>query len=358
MSVVSVRGFLQAIALLALPLLLHGNRGVAQDRAQMSYTAKTLRAASIDWLGSGTDSHDSIHVYRLTCSLCVDELKESFNGRKEMPSHLYLNTLRDEDRPLAVPLVACALSQDSEAKRDEVFSELLQIYIESSDYYQQHLSEWRELVNSFGSDEFSTTIDVEPWADAINLLDRQNRLLALLDRLKLPDSIPLKDSSRVPVVKPRGIRDQNLFYYLAIPWLHNHNEKSGSGVFGKAKVKLRYSMVELDYDYLLFQWRDFAENASNGTFWHWNTLGEKMLDPGFIEWNAYFLDLPSDAARKKAFSESINRIADLSKKSPVSLLDAIKSSSLLAIPEERKAKRIEEARLMIEDLLLYFRLRG
>ncbi len=329
----------------------------AQESAARSYTSEELRAASISWLHENPFQGDSIHIYRLTCPTCIDELSAGMKNPGELPHHLFLNTLRDEDRSLAIPLVACVFAQNSEERRIEIFKELLGIYVSARDYYWQHVSEWQDLVFSLWGTDASDISDPEPWADAINLLDRQNRLVSLLDKNNLPDKIELDASVLVPDVKQRSPRDQRLIFNLAIPFLHNNDEKSETGIFGEAKRRFRFTRVELDYEYLLFQWRDYADNAANGTFWQWNTLSEKMYDPAFIEWNAALLDLPSDAERRKAFSRYISKVADLSKVSPVSLLEAIKTLPVLSIPEERKEKRVLEAKRLIDDIMLYFRLR-
>ncbi|MCZ6672845.1 MAG: hypothetical protein O7C75_07895, partial [Verrucomicrobia bacterium] len=296
----------------------------SQNHTRTSFTKEELIAESFTWLAED-DNRDEIHIYKLSCPACIREMTTVFDQDPKNVGLINFSTYKKADRPLAQALIATTLSHTDERKRAETFGELLNIFVHSSQQFHKDPEQWQSLcLNFWNYDEYEID-DSLPWADALNWMDRQNRINILMDATSYPGSIILKDINPIPPIVEKTYRDQFVFVALSIPWLkypdvhpvkkapdsQNHPQQLPVIIINPLK-----QLGTLD-------WRKHADTAKKGAFWNFVGDPDISLHPRILEFLAPFFDLPTDTKRREAFAKAIESIAGDKIGSPKSILATI-----------------------------------
>ncbi|MCB1124300.1 MAG: hypothetical protein KJT03_22300, partial [Verrucomicrobiae bacterium] len=330
-------------------LLSAGISGFAQVPRRTSFSKEEILERSITWLAE-ENNRDRLNVYKLSCPNCIHELKEALANDPENVGPISFSTFKKEDRPLAQALLATSLSQGEEAKRAEVFGELLGIFANDAIQFLTHPDEWRTLCLSYWDENTVTPDNPKPWADALNWMDQQNRMNILLDLVSFPGSLELQGDNPIPSIPKNTYRDQYLFVALSLPWLKYppvHPVK-GEPQAANHPENLPTVLVHPLQPLAPAAWHEHAITAEAGVFWNFVGESEAIFHPRMLEFLAAFLDLPTDEARREAFVRAIHTIGGDAGDRPKSILAAyprVKRELPAAAPdrlEERKA----EARAM------------
>ncbi len=332
----------------------------ARGQKAFSYGANELIENAFGWL-AGPNNPDLIHVYKLSCPKCIGEIKEAFKGNPDGQGLIYFTTFQQNDRIIAQSLLASTLSHKNKSERTDTFGELLNLFANSPEHFLSNPEEWRSLALSFWNFDRYALEDPEPWADALNWMDRQNRTLALLNKMSYPTTIVLREQVSVPEVEKNSYRDQYLFATLALPWL-KYPEKlpSRERMSGFLFPELPKITIQPVRQYGFLEWNNFAKTAVSGAYWQFFGGADVTMHPRLLEFLALFLELPTDRDRQTAFAEAMQIIAENTRQGrPRSILIALPRVQFdLSIPEERRARRMEEARQMMEQFHMYEELRG
>lgn len=332
----------------------------AQGQKDFSFTANELIEDAFGWL-AGPNNRDLIHVYKLSCPKCVGEIKQAFNENPDHQGLIYFTTSQQNDRLIAQALLASTLSHKDQSERMDTFGELLNLFANSPEQFLSNPEEWRSLALSFWNFDQYALEDPEPWADALNWMDRQNRTLALLNKTSYPAKIALQEQVSIPEVEKNTFRDQFLFATLALPWLKYPEELSSRGrVAGSLFPDFPKVTVQPVRQYGFLEWNNFAKTAATGAYWQFFGGADVTMHPRLLEFLALFLELPTDRDRQAAFAEALRKIAqDTQQGRPRSILIALPRVQFdLSIPEERRARRMDEARQMMEQFQIYEGMRG
>jgi hypothetical protein len=346
---------------LTLALLVGANLTHGQGVERTSFSKEELITNSYTWL-AGADNRDMLQVYKLSCPNCIEELKAAFEQHPKDIGLINFSTFKKEDRPLAQALIATTLTYREDSKRAEVFGELLGLFVNSAYQFLKNPQEWRTLCLGFwNADEYSTE-DPRPWADALNWMDRQNRINILMDLTGFPGSLELKEINSIPIIPKQTYRDQFLFVALSLPWLKYPavHPIPGQPEAANHPENLTTVIVNPLYQYPASEWQQFANTAKAGAFWNFVGEPEINLHPRMLEFLAAFLDLPTDQARADAFVKAISAVAGKPTDPPKSILATlprIKKELPKAAPK-RKADLMAEARQMSEAFLIYDHLRN
>ena len=248
----------------------------AQQEKSFSFTTDELIEDSFSWLAR-PDDRDVVHVYKLSCQTCIGEIQTAFKQDPQYQGLIYFRTLQKSDRPIAQALLATTLSHKDEPKRVDTFRELLNIYANASDQFLRNPEEWKSLVGSFWNYDNYALEDFEPWADALNWMDRQNRILALLNKRSFPAKIVLYPHVAIPEVNQSSYRDRFLFTALALPWLKYPTIlPKNVGETGAPLPNLPMVFIQPVGQYDVLKWRTFARTAQTGAFW--NFFGRRRRD--------------------------------------------------------------------------------
>ena len=343
---------------LSLMMLILGSVG-AQGQKVFTFSSDKLVGDAFNWLAGPNDS-GPIHVYRLSCPICIEEIQKAFKADPGHQGLIYFSTAPKTDRAIAQALLASTLSHKDRSKRMDTFGELMRLFANSSDHFLNNPQEWRSLALSYWNFDHYALEDPEPWADALNWLDRQHRILALLNKWRYPTSIVLQEQLEVPEVEKNSFRDQYLFATLALPWLKYPDKLPKQvGASGTPLPNFPKVTVHPVRQYGFLEWSNFAKTAAVGAYWQFFGGADVTLHPRLLEFLALFLDLPTDQERQVAFAAALQEIAgDTQQGSPRSLLIALPRTQFnLSIPEERRSRRIEEAHQMMEHFQMYEELR-
>jgi hypothetical protein len=331
----------------------------SQGIERTSFSKEELLENSITWLAD-IETEDTLHVYKLSCPSCVMELKEAFTQSSQPIGAINFSTYKKEDRPLAQALLATTLSHKGEEKRKEIFGELLRLFVESADQYHKNSKEWLELCFGFWNTDEVDVGDKATWAEALNWMDRQNRINMLMDLTAFPGSLELKETNPIPPIRTKTYRDQYTLVALALPWLKYPEIHPVKGQAPSANHPENMPLTFLNPLRPLStqDWEQFSNKAQSGTFWNFIGDPEIVLHDRMTEFVAAFLEMPTDAARRDAFAEAIQTIADTrgSSKSLLATLPRIKDQ-LPQVKAGRQAALTSEAHEMLEHFLVYDRIR-
>lgn len=331
----------------------------SQGIERTSFSKEELLANAITWLAD-VETEDTLHVYKLSCHSCIIELKEAFAQDTQPIGAINFSTYKKEDRPLAQALLATTLSHKEEAKRKEVFGELLRLFVESADQYHKNSKEWLELCFGFWNTDEVDVGDKETWAEALNWMDRQNRINMLMDLTAFPGSLELKQTNPIPPVRTKTYRDQYSLVALALPWLKypEVHPVKGQAPSANHPENMPLTFINPLRPINTEGWEQYAEKASTGTFWNFIGDPDIVLHPRMTEFLAGFLALPTDAERRDAFAKAIRTIAESrgSSKSLLATLPRIKDQ-LLQTKADRKEELTAEAHEMLEHFLVYDKIR-
>lgn len=332
----------------------------AQGQKAFSYTADELIGDAFRWL-SGPNDRDLIHVYKLSCPKCIGEIQEAFKKNPEHQGLIYFTTSHKNDRYIAQALLATTLSHKDQGDRMETFGELLNLFANSPEHFLNNPDEWRSLALSFWNFDRYDLENPEPWADALNWMDRQNRTLALLNKTSYPAKIVLHEQVPIPEVEKNSFRDQYLFATLALPWLKYPEKLPTRGrTAGSQYPVFPKVTIQPVRQYGFLEWSNFAKTAETGAYWQFFGGPDVTMHPRLLQFLALFLELPTDRDRQTAFANALRKISeDTQQGRPRSILIALPRVQFdFSIPEERRARRMEEARQMMEQFQIYEEMRG
>lgn len=325
-----------------------------------AFTKEELIKNSFTWLASA-GNRELLHVYKLSCPSCIEELKSVVEKNPKDIGPINFSTFKKEDRPLAQSLIATTLSHIEESKRAEIFGELLSIFAFSADKFHQNPKQWQSLCLNFWNYDNYDVDDPTIWADALNWMDRQNRINMLMELTKFPGSLELNDVNPIPPLQEKTYRDGFTFVALAIPWLKYPDKHPNPNQPEAANhpEELPVILINPLRQFSVIDWRKHARTGKAGAFWHFVGDPDITLHPRLLEFLAAFLDLPTDADRREAFAKAIQTIAGDQNSGPISLLAGIpRAKGLPEAAEDRKPRLMEEARKMMEDFLAYDTLRN
>ncbi len=340
-------------------LLLACSTSFSQGIERTFFSKDELLENSITWLAD-VETEDTLHVYKLSCPSCIMELKEAFSNGTEHIGAMNLSTYKKEDRPLAQARIATTLSHKSEEKRKEIYGELLRLFVESADQYHKNSREWLELCLGFWNTDEVDVGDKAAWAEALNWMDRQNRINMLMDLTSFPGSLELKENNPIPPIRTKTYRDQYTLVALALPWLKypDVHPVKGQKTAANHPENMPLTFINPLRPITTQDWEQFAEKASTGTFWNFIGDPDIVLHSRMTEFLASSPELPTDAERRDAFSKAIRTIAESrgASKSLLATLPRIKGE-LPQLRAERKQALTAEAHDMLEQFLVYDRIR-
>lgn len=319
------------------------------------YTRHELIDISFPWLAE-ENNREEIHVYKLSCPSCIQEMQAAFESDPKILGLINFSTFKKTDRLLAQCLLATVLSYSNEDKRAETFGELLHLFAFSSYQFQLNPKQWRSLCFNFWNHDDFEINDPRPWADALNWLDKQNRTIVLLDKLKYPASIELQDIHPILPIEQKTYRDQYAFVALTLPWLKYPEIHPVRGSEESPNHPEILPMIIIDplRPIPAEQWKKHAETANSGAFWQFVGDSDVVMHRRMVEFLAGFLDLPTDNERQAAFTKALESIAEANKGRKNSLLTAIpRTKDLPKAENERKGTLIKEAKDMIGAFLAY-----
>ncbi|MDA0347014.1 MAG: hypothetical protein O3C43_05470 [Verrucomicrobia bacterium] len=334
--------------------------GFSQAHTRTSFTKDELIANSFSWLAND-ENRDDLHVYKLSCPGCIEELKSAFENDPKNIGLVNFSTYKKEDRPLAQILVAATLSHDDEMKRSEVFGELLNTYVHSADQFQRKPKEWLSICINFWNQDGYAIDNPTLWADALNWMDRQNRINQLMDMNQFPGSLELKEVNQIPPITRETFRDQYAFVALSLPWLKYPEVHPIPEIPQAQNHPQQLPVVILNpiQQFSNAEWEAQAHTAKTGAFWNFVGDPDITLHPRLLEFIAAMLELPTDLERQEAFSKAIEQIANSKSAGAKSFLATLpRVKDLPKVSAERKEQLIEEARRMMSDFLIYDRLRN
>jgi hypothetical protein len=334
--------------------------GFSQTQNRTSFTKEELIANSFTWLAS-EENRDDLHIYKLSCPGCIEELKSAFDYDPKNIGLINFSTYRKEDRPLAQVMVATILSYDDENKRSEVFGELLKTYVNAADQFQRKPKDWLSICMSFWNQDGYAFDNPILWADALNWMDRQNRINQLMDLNQFPGSLELNEVNQIPPITVETYRDQFAFIGLSFPWLKypEHHPIPEMPPAQNHPQQLPVVIINPIQQLSGSEWEARAQLAKTGAFWNFVGDPDITLHPRLLEFLAAILELPTDLERQEAFSKTIEQIASSKSRGSKSFLATIpRLKDLPKVSAERKEQLVEEARQIMNDFLTYDRLRN
>ena len=334
--------------------------GFSQAHTRTSFTKDELIAESFSWLAND-ENRDDLHVYKLSCPGCIEELKSAFENDPKNIGLVNFSTYKKEDRPIAQIMVAATLSYDNEMRRSEVFGELLNTYVQSADQFQRNPKDWQSICMSFWNEDVYAIDNQTLWADALNWMDRQNRINQLMDMNQFPGSLELKDENPIPPITQKTYRDQYAFVALSLPWLKYPEVHPIPEIPQTQNHPQQLPVVILNPIQQMSnsEWKARAQTAQTGAFWNFVGDPDITLHPRLLEFVAAILELPTDLERQAAFSKAIEQIASSKSGGAKSLLATLpRVKDLPKVSADRKDQLVEEARQMISDFLIYDMLRN
>jgi hypothetical protein len=334
--------------------------GFGQGHERTSFTKEELLSNAYTWLAD-LETVDTLHIYKLSCPTCILELKGAFDQNPKNLGAINFSTFKKEDRPIAQALIATTLSHTDKVKRADTFGDLLNIFVNSASQFHSSPKQWLTICFEFwNTDEFDIG-DKGIWADALNWMDRQNRTNMLMEMTGFPGSLELKEVNPIPPIREKTYRDGYVFVALSLPWLKypEVHPVKGQPPAANHPQNLPTLLINPLEQFPAAQWRKHADIARKGAFWHFIGEPELSQHPRMTEFLAAFLDMPTDAERREAFANAIETIAGTKGGPAKSILATIPrvKKDLPVAAKDRKESRMEEAKKMIGDFLIYDTLR-
>jgi hypothetical protein len=321
---------------------------------RVSFKKEELISSSFPWLAK-TDNREELNIFKLSCPACIEELKAAFNNDPTNVGLINLSTYKKEDRPIAQTLLATTLSYDDETKRKEVFGELLGLFTQSSNQFLRNFEEWQTLCLGFWNLDAHPIDDPKIWADALNWMDKQNRINMLLDMTQFPGSLELKEINNIPPITKETYRDGYSFVALSLPWLKypDTHPVPGKPPSQNHPEQLPVMLINPLQQFSKAEWMERADTAGKGAFWHFVGDPEIVLHPRMLNFLAAFLDMPTDQERQQAFASAIKQIADERSRQKSFLATVHRIKEMPKARPSHEASRLAEARELMEDFLAY-----
>ncbi len=307
---------------------------------------------SVDWLapsGEVTVAPESIKVYSLGCGACIEELSAISQGFAPAPSLFMFATFSEKDREVTLPLLALGLSPIDPKTRRSNLMDLLQIYTSDPDHYRDNPSEWRTAVESSWPAGSTLESDSLAKAFATNLLDMQDRLLALADKMGTPETISLTTPTLAPAAAPGSDRYKALIATLSLSWLRPSLDNRSDAAAIQKRARSIDPLKTLNAD----QWRELEAWAMDGAYWIWGgSLGPDTLT-SIIDWQAQYHLLPDNEVRRDRFQRWLDDTIERAGKGPLSPLEAfgIADIDALASPAWGTARSDARQQLVLASFL-------
>ena len=276
---------------------------------------------SLDWLSPGKETLTApieVSVYSLNCGECVEELKAIADGQSEAPSHFILTTFQKKDRDLVLPLMQLGFEQTDSIKRRSSLLEILKIYGEAPDYYGNNGKEWTNLLESFRRKNVAEEEKKLAEAFAINVIDSQTRILALLDKLATPNSIPLDQRTFASQTEKDSNRYRALIASHSLGWLKPALQYSED----VEEILKRARTIDPTRPLNVDEWKDLKEWAFSGVYWLWGGRLDKNVLENVVNWQAPFHLLPSNAERRDRHRRWFDETIKKAEARPLSALEA------------------------------------
>jgi hypothetical protein len=311
-----------------------------------SIPRERLMSSSITWLGNDHPTNEVVEfkVMSLSCRKCLDELADILSGVAKGPSHLILNTTDPTNQDIAWIWLAAVRAQQGESMQREVALELLSIYVDSPAVYLNDPELWKQLCLARWADRRESMEEAKIWAESLNRLQQQNRLLGLLARNLTPDviqlvgaSIPLPNS---PALDPEEMRMQ----------IWENSEPALRPGWDAVAVDTRETRpvlhrIKLDPGLALSaaSWRRIQGRLKDGGLFEWQS-SPAMHDPTFKKWLAGLFSQPTLVLRRAWFDQAVVASIELAREKGkrVALNQAIAASSK-AIFDDLENRKFTEA---------------
>ncbi len=281
----------------------------AQTKA-LVIPAKDVLGYSFDWLAGGgrADTFPAeVVVYSLGCGKCTDALAAIASGYQPAPDRFMLAAFHSRDRAVSIPLIAYGLAEGDPKARRSTFLELLRIFTIDPDHYRNNPSDWETTVAARWPGGVDFEEDTIPRAFAANMLDMQGRILALADKLAVPNAIPMDRPTAALEVERGSDRYNAMVAMLSLSWMRPELNDAEAA---KNIVKRARSIDPLKA-LTRPEWVELKKWTNKGGYWIWGgRLGGDTLGD-IVDWQAQFLLLPDDASRlarhNRWFDDAITR---------------------------------------------------
>ncbi|GAB5559965.1 MAG: hypothetical protein SynsKO_16120 [Synoicihabitans sp.] len=259
-----------------------------------------------------------IPVYQLSCSSCLDSFAAILSGEEEPSTLFFLNTSKPEDREVARTLIATVLVQTSDSARRAKFRELLDAYLAAPEIYLNDLLTWRQLCLDLRGDVEKAVENPQPWADALNQLQAQNRLLGWLDVYQTPTWLSMDEDSRRVLAEEDLDEYQRQFRMLML------TEPSLQPVLADKPVKVHQIQFDSGRALNAESWSELADQIEEGALWMWRETRANR-SKWVQAWRTELESLPTLDARRSFFITTFRTAAEWKKRGKWSLTDFLKN---------------------------------
>ena len=308
----SARAWLSALLLSMAPAGLVAQNAIVLDPAP-------IVGYSLDWLapgGQATSVPSQIAVYSLGCSKCIEELAAVSQGFAPAPVQFVLTTFQKKDRDVTLPLMQFGFAHSDPKNRRSDLLDMLRIYAKDPDHYLNNPSEWETVVASHWRGGISDEDRKVAEAFALNVMDMQTRILALMDKLGTPNAIPLDQPALAPATEQNSDRYKALVASLSLAWLRPPLDEAEDAAQILSRARSINPLRSIDAE----GWKELKAWALNGAYWIWGGRLNPTELTNIIDWQAQYHLLPDDESRKDRqrqwFDETIER-AEIGPLSPL-----------------------------------------
>ena len=149
-------------------------------------------------------------------------------------------------------------------------------------------------------------------------MDMQTRILALLDKLGTPNSIPLTEPALAALAARGSDRYNALVASLSLAWLRPPlvDAEDAEEIVKRARSVDPLKPLNAD------GWRELKEWALGGAYWIWGGRLNPTELTNIIDWQAQFHLLPDDASRLQRHRQWFDDTIDKVKSGSLSPLEA------------------------------------
>jgi hypothetical protein len=309
------RGLVGALCLAIAPAGL-----VAQNNAIVLDPAPLI-GYSLDWLapgGQATSLPSEIVVYSLGCGKCIEELSAISQGFAPAPAQFILTTFQKKDRDVTLPLLQFGFAHSDPKNRRSDLLDMLRIYTEDPDHYRNNPSDWETVVASHWRGGISDADRGIADAFALNIMDMQTRILALMDKLGTPNAISLSQPALAPATERNSDRYKALVASLSLAWLRPPLEDAEDA----GEILRRARSIDPLRSLNAEGWTELKAWALNGAYWIWGGRLSPNELTNIIDWQAQYHLLPDDESRKDRQRQWFDKTIERAKIGPLSPLEA------------------------------------
>ena len=308
------RAWLSALLLSMAPAGLVAQNAIVLDPAP-------IVGYSLDWLapgGQATSVPSQIAVYSLGCSKCIEELAAVSQGFAPAPVQFVLTTFQKKDRDVTLPLMQFGFAHSDPKNRRSDLLDMLRIYVKDPDHYLNNPSEWETVVASHWRGGISDEDRKVAEAFALNVMDMQTRILALMDKLGTPNAIPLDQPALAPATEQNSDRYKALVASLSLAWLRPPLDEAEDAAQILSRARSINPLRSIDAE----GWKELKAWALNGAYWIWGGRLNPTELTNIIDWQAQYHLLPDDESRKELQRQWFDETIDRAEIGPLSPLEA------------------------------------